>query len=419
MRPYDIIGVGIGPSNLSTAALLWPLRSSVNSIFFDDKKEFSWHPGLMFPYARLQVSILKDLVTMLDPTSAFSFLNYLKERRELYIFAARNGFNKVTRREFELYFKWVASKLENLSFNSAVDSISYKDELFTVVVNDKHYETRNIIIGAGLTSNIPSYCQPFLSSSLFHSSQFLKQYNNYNNKSVAIIGGGQSSCEILKFILSQEEKLLPSCINWIFRDHKLNILEDTPFANELFTPNYSEYVFSLEDQKRAKLIEQEKFTSDGVSESTLFEIYELLYYTKFNTKCNIRIYNDSTLTGLSKTNDTYCLSLKSSIVEDVNAEIVILGTGFHYKIPACLESLSKEYHTDNGMFQIDKTFSLKPKSDIKGNIFIHNGAKHIRGLADPNLSLIAWRSGVIINCLLGKEIYNVENEKSIINWSNP
>ncbi|PZQ93149.1 MAG: lysine 6-monooxygenase, partial [Flavobacterium psychrophilum] len=66
---YDVIGIGIGPSNLSTAALMQPLGTTITSVFFDDKQEFSWHPGLMFPDAKLQVSILKDLVTMIDPTS--------------------------------------------------------------------------------------------------------------------------------------------------------------------------------------------------------------------------------------------------------------------------------------------------------------------------------------------------------------
>ncbi|SFD00804.1 lysine N6-hydroxylase [Chitinophaga sp. CF118] len=414
MKIYDVIGIGVGPSNLSTAALIKPFSSKLSSIFFDHKKEFSWHPGLMFPDAKLQVSILKDLVTMIDPTNKFSFLNYLKEERKLYIFAARNGFSNVKRKEFEAYLKWVVSKLDNLYFNSNVEEIDHTGELFKVKVNSEIFETRNILMGAGLTSNIPNFCRSWLSSTLFHSSQFLKQYNNYRGKSVAIIGDGQSSCEILKFILENDDDSLPSRINWIFRNHRLNLLEDTPFANELYTPNYSEYIYSLEKNQRTKLIEQEKYTSDGVSGSMLNEIYDLLYYMKFNTKCEISIYNDSSLTDLKKENEKYFMSLNNE--STIESEIVILGTGFYYQIPKCIERLSKEYYIEDGVFKIDKKFRLIPKSNIKGSIFIHNGAKHVRGIADPNLSLVAWRSGVIINTLLNSDIYNISDEMTIIDW---
>lgn len=417
MRVYDVIGIGIGPSNLSTAALLQPLAQQVDAIFFDDKPAFSWHAGLMFPDAKLQVSILKDLVTMIDPTSAFSFLNYLKEQKRLYIFAARNGFNNVTRREFEQYLQWVVSRLDNLHFNSTVEAISHDGNAFLVQVGAQSYKSRNILMGAGLTSTIPDCCRPWLCSTLFHSSQFLKQYHQYQDKTVTLIGGGQSSCEILKYLLQQPEDLLPTRINWIFKNHKLNLLEDTPFANELYTPNYSDYIYSLEQTQRARLIEEQKFTSDGVSESTIKEVYELLYHAKFNTACTIQIYHDAALTGLEQTASQYSLAVNND-PPSLTSDIVILGTGFHYKIPACITALAQHYQTQNGVFVVDKQFRLLPKTAVPGDVFIHNGAKHVRGVADPNLSLVAWRSGIIINTLLGTDIYAVDNEKTIINWSH-
>lgn len=73
----DLIGIGIGPSNLSTAALLDPLKE-INSIFFDCKQEFQWFPGMLFPEATIQVSWLKDLVTLVDPTSRHLFLSFCR-----------------------------------------------------------------------------------------------------------------------------------------------------------------------------------------------------------------------------------------------------------------------------------------------------------------------------------------------------
>jgi lysine N6-hydroxylase len=37
----------------------------------------------------------------------------------------------------------------------------------------------------------------------------------------------------------------------------------------------------------------------------------------------------------------------------------------------------------------------------------------MRGIADPNLSLMAWRSAIIANSLLGREAYDVKGESSV------
>ncbi|HEY0364904.1 MAG TPA: SidA/IucD/PvdA family monooxygenase, partial [Pyrinomonadaceae bacterium] len=101
----DVAGVGIGPFNLSVAALLDPLRQ-LDARFFEREQEFQWHPGLMFPEANIQVSFLKDLVTPACPTSYYSFLNFLFVTKRLYRFINAN-YSRVTRVEFNQYLRWV------------------------------------------------------------------------------------------------------------------------------------------------------------------------------------------------------------------------------------------------------------------------------------------------------------------------
>ncbi|MEM5462002.1 SidA/IucD/PvdA family monooxygenase, partial [Paraburkholderia phytofirmans] len=67
MDMLDVIGIGIGPFNLSLAALIQP--TALRALFFEKRIEFSWHPGLMLPQSQLQVSPLKDCVTLVNPTS--------------------------------------------------------------------------------------------------------------------------------------------------------------------------------------------------------------------------------------------------------------------------------------------------------------------------------------------------------------
>jgi hypothetical protein len=45
---HDLVGVGIGPANLSLAALLSRVPD-LKDRFLDARPEFDWHPGLMLP----------------------------------------------------------------------------------------------------------------------------------------------------------------------------------------------------------------------------------------------------------------------------------------------------------------------------------------------------------------------------------
>jgi lysine N6-hydroxylase len=78
-----VAGVGVGPFNLSLAALMRPLLD-ISSCFYERRPRFDWHPGMLLPGSRMQTSFLKDLVTPVDPTSRFGFLSYLVSRGQQY-----------------------------------------------------------------------------------------------------------------------------------------------------------------------------------------------------------------------------------------------------------------------------------------------------------------------------------------------
>lgn len=63
----DFIGVGLGPFNLSLAALLHQ-HEKLNYRFFDKRAGFDWHSGLQLPNAMLQVPFMADLVSLVEPT---------------------------------------------------------------------------------------------------------------------------------------------------------------------------------------------------------------------------------------------------------------------------------------------------------------------------------------------------------------
>ncbi|HEY1397051.1 SidA/IucD/PvdA family monooxygenase, partial [Roseateles sp.] len=46
----DVIGIGLGPFNLSLACLMAPLADApvpCRALFLDSHREFNWHPGML------------------------------------------------------------------------------------------------------------------------------------------------------------------------------------------------------------------------------------------------------------------------------------------------------------------------------------------------------------------------------------
>jgi L-ornithine N5-monooxygenase len=85
-EPYalDLVGVGFGPSNLGLAIALAERSGPALSMRFLERQErFGWHRGMLLEDATMQVSYLKDLVTLRNPASGYGFLSYLHDRGRL------------------------------------------------------------------------------------------------------------------------------------------------------------------------------------------------------------------------------------------------------------------------------------------------------------------------------------------------
>ena len=104
MLENDLVGVGAGPTNLSLAALIETPRVrgliQFQSKFLEKNRTIRWHSGQFFPGALMQTEFYRDLVTPIDPTSSFTFLNYLKAHQRLDQFFC-SEYICPTRREFE------------------------------------------------------------------------------------------------------------------------------------------------------------------------------------------------------------------------------------------------------------------------------------------------------------------------------
>jgi len=413
---YDLIGVGIGPSNLSLAALLHPL-GRVNSVFFDKKYKFVWHEGMLLPGAALQVHYLKDLVSLIDPTNRFSFVAYLSANKRLHQFINAH-FTNVTRLEFNNYYQWVAESLRNLRFGYHVHEMQVQNRKLAIYANNDKFVTKNVVMGCGLNKSIPACAEKKLCDSVIHSGDFLSLKNKIKNKNIVIIGGGQSGAEILLNILSKEER--PQSVSWVSRRDNFLPMDDSPFTNELFTPTYSDRFYNFPLEKRRELVSQQKLFSDGISLSTLQLLYQKMYELKYIEKNPLCYLMPSfELINLTKNTTSWVVSVKNlETGSDINlqADLVILCTGYRYELPPFLQSIEHYLNKDNdGNLIINKDYSLSWNGPEECRLYLQNGALLSRGVADPNLSLLARRSSIIINSLLEEKIYETQDD-GIFGW---
>ncbi|WP_158931660.1 lysine N(6)-hydroxylase/L-ornithine N(5)-oxygenase family protein [Acidisphaera sp. S103] len=414
----EVVGIGVGPANLSLAALLHPFPE-VQCRFFERRDGFQWHPGLMLPNAALQVSYLKDLVSLVDPTSRFSFLSFLSAKERLYSFI-NAGFSQVLRREFNEYLCWVASQLPMLTFGADVEAVSAGNDEFVIETSIGVQRSRQLVIATGPLPSIPRSALPHVGNTVFHASQYLDRNVQIAGRDVVIVGGGQTGAEVLLHILSDAEGL-PACVHWLSTRENFLPLDQTPFTNELFTPAYADYFFKLAPDKRHRLLAGQKLASDGISPSLLEALYRRLYELRYleNSPCKWQLCPGRELEEISRSGNGWRITSRhedSDECESTRANVVVLCTGYAHQLPACLEPIRHRISWESRSFCVNADYSLVWDGPHNSKIYVQNAAKAHRGIADPNLSLIAWRSARIANGIAGRQLYRIDAPESFVVW---
>lgn len=416
---YQCVGVGVGPSNLSIAALLYG-KDNLPSIFFDQKSGFSWHDDMLFPGSSLQVSLFKDLVTLADPTNYFSFISYLHSSGRIYHFLNAQ-FEGVARVEFRNYLKWVSESNENVKFGEKVLRIDFDDN-FIVETTKRRVSAENIVVGVGTEPAIPVFCRDHPCESQFHVSEFASKAKILARKHVVVVGGGQSGAEAFLDLISRDPDHAPKEVTWISKRENFFPLDDSPFTNDFFMPCHSNHFYEQDRVFREAFVRRNILGSDGISEHTLRQIYQRLYILRFidNTLPAVSLMPSRTVRQISRDSNQWILVANHSPnnhQEIVRADVVIWATGFRTARMDFLAPLQPRFEREEDEYRIDADFAVVWDGPADRRIFLLNAARHQRGLADPNLSLTAWRSQRVIDRIRGVRRARAPQLPSFIAWS--
>lgn len=416
---YGCIGVGVGPANLSLASLLHG-DTAIPSLFLDQKKFFTWHDGQQLPDTTLQVSMLKDLVSLADPTNRFSFLSYLHDQGKIYHFVNAQ-FEAMPRREYRNYLHWACEHNENVVFGERVLSVGF-DRTFVVETDRRTLTADNISLGMGTSPWVPPVAANLLGDDQFHVCDVVTKARSLGGKRVCVVGGGQSGAEAFLDLISRPPGERPRRVSWITRRRNYFPIDDTPFTNDFYMPGYSDYFAHLDKPTRQKLNADHVLTSDGISETTLREIYQRIYvhrFTEGNPDLVALLPNRDVTDVRPGTAGDWSVEIRDidhpAVATNVEADVIIWATGFRPAPLTVLEPIAHRLQREDSEYRIDKSFAVQWDGPADRNIFVHNAAPQQRGLADRNLSLIAWRSQRIAERIRG--VRGDDQLDSFIEWS--
>lgn len=417
MSKYDVAGIGLGPANLSLAALLDD--EDIGCCWLSNQSKFSWHDGFSVCDPVLQNSFLKDLVTLVDPTNRYSFVNYLKETGKIYSFIHAD-FPRVSRREFSHYMKWVSTNIRNIKFDAEVNHIAFFDNYFELHFSDRKLRAQNIVVGSGRVPLVPTWAKS-ASSRIRHCSEFdviPALVEKYGGR-VCIVGGGQSGAEVFSTLLNGTIDIEE--VTWITRRSNFLPLDESPFTNELFRPSYIDSFRSMSGPERAASLSEQYLASNGISPSLLNKIYQQLYIAKYVDYSGIEV---DLLVGFDVSN--VAIANNGLVLQSIRGtsskpcDIVILCTGWSLEFPSYLSGLRQRISFDNEyLCELSSTadFSVQWDGPPENRIFLQSFSSHSHGIADANLSGVAWRSGVIANALLGRPRFEL-SDSAFVNWAS-
>ncbi|MFJ6782789.1 lysine N(6)-hydroxylase/L-ornithine N(5)-oxygenase family protein [Streptomyces yangpuensis] len=426
---HDLIGIGFGPSNVAMAIAVSEhnLRvggqEAINARFFEQQPRFGWHRGMLIDDATMQVSFLKDLVTLRNPASDFSFLCYLKSKGRLIDFINHKNLFPL-RVEFHDYFEWAADKVDAMvSYGHEVVGITpvTRDgvvEHLDITVRSGEglalHRARNVVIGTGLRPFMPDGVER--TDRVWHNCDLLTKVDGLDGAAPSrfiVVGAGQSAAENVAYL----HRRFPGAeVCAVFSRYGYSPADDSGFANRIFDPQaVGEFFAAPEDVKR-RLMDYHGNTNYSVVDIDLIDdLYRQMYQEKVLGTERLRFLNVSRLTDVRETAAGVRTTVQSLVTGEetrLDADVVVFATGYRPADPLGLlgDVAERCLRDDAGRVRVERDYRIATDPALRCGIYVQGGTEHTHGITSSLLSNTAVRVGEILDSLLGRGLTSGADE---------
>ncbi|MFF3500356.1 lysine N(6)-hydroxylase/L-ornithine N(5)-oxygenase family protein [Streptomyces sp. NPDC003247] len=427
---HDILGIGFGPSNLALAIAIeehnagLPPERRLDAHFLERQPRFGWHRGMLIDDATMQVSFLKDLVTLRNPASDFSFLCFLRDRGRLVDFLNQKTLFPL-RVEFHEYFEWAAERMRHLvSYSHHVVSIDpVRDEsgvvsCFDVVCRDPGRpgrtltrRARDISVAVGLEPHVPPGVE--LTERVWHNSELLPRVAELTAQGrpvrrAVVLGAGQSAAETVDYL----HRAFPAAeICAVFAKYGYTPADDSPFANRIFDPDAVDVYFSAPSEVKQSLFDYHRSTNYSVVDMDLIEsLYATSYREKVTGRERLRFLNVSRIRDVrpraDASLDIAVEFLPTGEEQVLEADLLVHATGYRPRdLTALLGEAAKVCLRDDGdALRVTRDHRVETAPDVTAGIYVQGGTEHTHGLTSTLLSTTAVRAAEIHGSLLDRRV---------------
>ncbi len=150
----DLLGVGFGPANLSLVIALQEDSPRTTAFFLEAERDPVWQGGMLLDGSNMQNHPCRDLVTLRNPRSHYSFLNYLFEQGRL-VEHLNLPMEFPLRKEYAQYIQWATNQFRTqVEFGAQVTEIAIAEvdgsPGYVVTCPDGSYRRgRALVLGTG------------------------------------------------------------------------------------------------------------------------------------------------------------------------------------------------------------------------------------------------------------------------------
>jgi L-ornithine N5-oxygenase len=416
-KALDVLGIGFGPSNLALAIALEekargpdPLRAA----FIERQEQFGWHRGMLISGATMQISFLKDLVTMRDPTSDFSFLSYLHRMGRLPAFINAKSMNP-TRIEFHGYLAWVADRLRHrvtygLEAAGATPVLLDGEVRFVDVLARKaadgrrlRFRTRNVVVAAGLEPCLPAEAPAC--PRVFHSEELLSRLRDVPDgrpQTFIVVGAGQSAAEAVEYLHRQFSR---GRVYSVFTRYGYSPADDSPFVNAIFDPETVDVFFHAPDEVKELMFGYHANTNYSVVDGDLIaDLHRRVYQELVMGERRLIMRNLSRVEAVEQTDSGLVAHIKylpDGTVTSVHADWLIYATGYRPRNPlGALGELGSYCETGPGQsIRLDRSHRIVTQVPMRCGIYVQGAAEASHGISSTLLSTTAVRAGEIAEAI--------------------
>lgn len=423
---YDLVGIGFGPANLALAAALDEHGDAdgVRALFLEQKSAFAWHPHMLLSDTVMQISFLKDLATQRNPESRHTFINFLKSRGRLADFINLRTFYP-SRLEFNEYMAWVAQQLQRyVRYGASVTQVCAEGKAPHQMVRisyrchasgqQRDVLARNVVVGIGGQPHVPfaidaaNGCDKG-SDNVFHSSRYLERIAALQARPrhrFVVIGRGQSAAEIANDLYGRYPDASVTCM---FRGYSLKPSDSSAFVNRVFDSSFVDALHEANAGFRKKLIDEHRDTNYAVVDEPLInKLYAHQYAELVSGHKRLDFHNFATVTRIVDSAQGAKIFLqdgRSGLSEMVEADTVVMATGYQYaNPPALLGGLAQHLQLNEAQrLDVSRNYRARLKAGAAFGLYLQGCNEDTHGLGDTLLSNLSIRAAEILGELLAPQ----------------